>query len=218
MSAKFYDDALVDKILKWLPEEYQLRVLKPEETKRLFKINADLRNDKAMELPFIALSRKSTIRILRTGKQPLSYDGMKIRLYDREGNEIHKDSALKLNGIPMTLEYQLDIYTRNLDEAEEYVRNLTFKFINNPELTITIPYNDCKVMHNSTIYIDNDIEDTSDIPERLVPGEFSRYTMTLTIDNAYLFSVPVKDNLLISSISLETRSNSIDVDETIKIK
>ena len=218
MGAKFYDEALVNKIRSWLPEEGQLRILKPDETNRLFKNNADLRNDTPMTLPFIALSRRSTIRILRTGKQPLSYDGMKIRLYDKFGKEVHKDSALKLNGIPMTLEYQLDIYAKHLEEADEYMRELAFRFINNPELTITIPYNDCKVTHNSTIYIDNDIEDTSDIPERLVPGEFTRYTMSLTIDNAYLFSVPVKDNLLISSVSIETRSNSIDVDETIKVK
>lgn len=214
MAIRFYDEALVNKIQKWLPEESNLRILKPEETQRLFKNNADLRNDKPMTLPFFALSRKTRVRITNTNKKPMSFDGMKVFCYDNAGNIVNKDTMVKLNAVPMEIEYQLDVYTKELAEADEYMRNLYFNFINYPNVEITIPYNDCKLKHESTVYISNDVEDTSDIPERLVPGEFTRYTFSLTIDNAYLFSVPIKKNLLISNVSLEIKSNEKDVDET----
>ena len=217
MAVRYYDEALAKKIESWLPEAKGLRVLKPEETKRLFKINADMRNDEALKLPIFALSRKARVRITNTNKKPMTFDGLKIKAYDMEGNVVPSTAMFKLNAIPMTLEYQFDIYTKELAEADEYMRNFVYNFINYPNVTITIPYNDCNLKHESTVYMYEDVEDTSDIPERIVPGEFTRYTFTLTIDNAYLFSAPIKNNLLISSVILETKNNYSEVDETLPI-
>ena len=38
------------------------------------------------------------------------------------------------------------------------------------------------------------VEDTSDIPQRLFSGQFTRWSIRLTIDDAYLFSAPVEKN------------------------
>ena len=217
MAVRFYDDALVEKIKKWLPEETNLRILKPDETKRLFKNLADIKNDAPLTLPLIALSRKARIRIQNTNKKPLTFDGMKIRAYDENDNPLPQDSVIKLNAVPMELEYQLDIYTKKLVEADEYMRNFVFNFINYPNVIITIPYNDCKLQHESTVYLNQDVEDTSDIPERLVPGEFTRYSLSLVIDNAYLFSAPIKSNILMSGVTIETKSTAKDIDETVTI-
>ena len=52
MACRYYDDILSEKIKKWIPENSNLRVLKPEETKRLFELTANDNNDQAFKLPF----------------------------------------------------------------------------------------------------------------------------------------------------------------------
>ena len=72
-------------------------------------------------------------------------------------------------------------------------------------LTITIPYNNTNIKHNSSIELDATVSDNSDIPERLFPGQFTRWTLVLHVDNAYLFSAPYKNNVHIGSINVETK-------------
>ena len=38
MAIRYYDDALIYKLKKWIPENTNLRVLKPDESKRLFEL------------------------------------------------------------------------------------------------------------------------------------------------------------------------------------
>ena len=54
------------------------------------------------------------------------------------------------------------------------------------------------------IRISSDVEDNSDIPERLITTQFKRYTIEIVIDDAYLFDVKVKDNLTIVEGHLHT--------------
>lgn len=210
MAVRFYDEALTNKIKNWIKDD-SVKVLKPEETTRLFKMKVDEANDKPLKLPFVALSRKTRISVLNTNKRPLSYDGMKIWAKDSEGHLVAPNRMQKLNAIPMKLDYQLDIYAAHMAEADEYLRNFIFNFVNYPNVTIEIPYNDCKLTHESTIYVEEDVEDNSDIPQRLVPGQFTRYTINLTIDNAYIFSAPIKDNILISKVDIEIKNNDGEV-------
>ena len=210
--AGLYDEALVNKIKNWTKGK-KIEVLKPEETTRLFKMKSDQRADRPITLPLIALSRKPRVPILNTKKRPMSYDGFKIFAYNEDGTlaDFNTQRMQKLNAIPIQIDYQLDIYTANFSEADEYARNFIFNFINYPNVLIEIPYNDCKLVHESTVYIDEEYEDTSDIPQRLVPGEFTRFTLNLSIDNAYLFSAPVKDNVTISSIELQVKNNDKEI-------
>ncbi|MBO5711334.1 MAG: hypothetical protein J6R47_00710, partial [Acholeplasmatales bacterium] len=106
------------------------------------------------------------------------------------------------NAIPIGIAYQLDIYTRYLEEADEYARNFIFNIINYPKLTIELPYESQGIKHDANIRITSDIDDNSDIPERLIPGQFTRLTLGINIDDAYLFDVRVKDNLSIKEVSL----------------
>ena len=210
--AGLYDEALVNKIKNWLKDK-SVEVLKPDETNRLFKMKADQRADKPITLPLIALSRKTRVPILNTRKRPMSYDGFKIFAYDEDGtlSKFNEERMQKLNAIPIQIDYQLDIYTANFSEADEYARNFIFNFVNYPNVKIEIPYNNCKLIHESTVYIDEELEDTSDIPQRLVPGEFTRFTLNLSIDNAYLFSAPVKDNVSISKVELQVKNDDTEI-------
>ena len=213
MAVRFYDDALASKIQNWIKDD-SIKVLKPDETSRLFRMKADEGMDKPIALPIISLSRGTDIEILNVGKKPLSYDGLRLRCYDKRGNEVMpSSSAYKLNAIPISISYNLDIYTRDLEECDEYMRNFVFNFVNYPKLTITIPYNDVDIHHDSTVRLEPVVTDNSDIPERLFPSQFTRYTLRLVVDDAYLFSVPAKPFVAISEVGLRVK-DSPDVDST----
>ena len=186
MACRYYDDILSEKIKKWIPENSNLRVLKPEETKRLFELTANDNNDQAFKLPFVALSRNNDIELLENIKSVKSFDGLKLLQ--------NSDCTLSLNVIPIKLEYQLDIYTKRYDEGAEYIRSFLFKLINSPLLKIEIPYNDTKILHTANIRVLSTVSDTSAISERIFSGQFTRWTIQLEIQDAFLFSTPYRKN------------------------
>lgn len=202
MAIMYYDEAIANRLQDWINDP-KIHIYRPEEVSWMLQQKSDEANDKPISLPFIALSRQTEINIENPNKRPLSYSGMTIRMYDDNGNEVHLKSAYKLNAIPMRLNYQLDIYTKGMKEATEYVREFIFRLVNNPTIKITIPYNKVNLEHKSTIQVNPQIEDNSDIPQRLYPGQFTRFTIRFSVDDAYLFSVVNKDNVSIESISVE---------------
>ena len=48
MALEYYDDAIAAKLEKWTPSDLKLRILKPEDTKRLFETIADDQKDKIL--------------------------------------------------------------------------------------------------------------------------------------------------------------------------
>ena len=186
MAIRYYDDAIVAKIKKWFPTNSELRILKPEESNRFFKLTADDNKDKKLKLPLISLSRSKELAIRSNIKQSRSFDGLK--LHSNEAITVH------LNIIPVLPTYQLDIYTKTYEEGDEYVRNFLFKLINNPKIIIEIPYNDLHIKHVANIRVLDTVSDTSDISEHLFPGQFTRWTIQLEIQDAFLFSIPYKGN------------------------
>ena len=191
MSANLYDDAVVKKLQDLLQKDSGIHILKPDETSRLFNMKADTSHDK-LTLPIIALSRRG-FTITNTNAQPKSRDGIKIRAVNKNGDAVITDSVLTLNAIPIQLNYQLDIYTLNLDDCENYAREFIFQLVNHPTGEVFIPYNDANVTHKFTIHLEQEVEDNSDIQERLFPSQFTRYTISFMVDDAYLFSVPNKN-------------------------
>lgn len=188
MAVRFYDEALLKKFQKWTADT-QVQLTGINETRRLFEVVADKTNDKPIQLPLIALSRNGGYTIQEKYKQPRSYNGSAL--------VVTTDSGAKLNAIPIGISYQIDIYARHLAEADEYARNIVFNIINYPKLNIEIPYEDSGLTHDANIRLVTDVEDNSDIPERLISGQFTRFTIGIDIDDAYLFDVRVKDNLSI---------------------
>ena len=217
MAIRYYDDAIVQKLQAWLPEASDLRILKPDESKRLFELTANDNNDNPLQLPFIALSRNSDIELLLNIKAPRSYDGLRI-IGDRNNMAL-------LNVIPIKLEYKLDIYAKRSDEADEYLRNFLFKLINNPVIKIEIPYNSESIQtyadklvppvkpeieHIANIRVLSTVSDTSGVSERIFSGQFNRWTIGLEIQDAFLFSIPYRRNWKINGIELGA---SFDVPE-----
>lgn len=223
MSVIYYDESLVEKIQEWIniPD---LKVLGPNESAELFRIQADINKDKPLRLPLISLSRESTVELEYPHKKPMSFDGITLKAlgpidkeleveiltnpakypnWKIEKGKVDNTYSLVLNAIPMTLRYQLDIYTRKADEGDELVRNFVFNFINDPVGKIELPYNNVHWEHNYTVYLDENMSDNSDIPQRLFKDQFTRWTLGLSISPAYLFNIPKYDNLK-AEITVET--------------
>ena len=188
MSTYLYDEAFVNKLRNWT-KDTQIQVYSPDDTRRLFEVMAHQSNDAPIRLPIICLRRKSGLNVLNTGKRPMTFDGLML--------EANQNKSVQLDAIPIDISYQLDIYTRYFKEADEFLRNLTFNIINYPKLIVNIPYNDFNFEHNGFIRMSGEIEDNSNVPERLINGQFTRLTFNINIDDAYLWNVRVKDTLKI---------------------
>ena len=200
MAVRFYDEALLKKFQKWTADT-QVQLTGVNETRKLFEVIADKNNDKPIQLPLIALSRNGGYTIQEKYKQPRSYNSNEfIRMQDA-------NSGALLNAIPIGISYQIDIYARHLAEADEYARNIVFNIINYPKLNIEIPYEDSGLTHDANIRLITDVEDNSDIPERLISGQFTRFTVGIDIDDAYLFDVRIKDNLSIVDVAATAPHN-----------
>lgn len=200
MSVSLYDKALVDKIKRWVKDD-SLTITSPEETRRLFQYKADISEDRPISLPLIAIRRSREVEIGRATKNPMTYDGLTVeaqRTLDTNKSNI-------LNAIPISIRYQIDIYTRYFEENDAYVRNFVFNLINFPKLVVEIPYNNSHKEHVAYIKLSSTIQDNSDIPERLVAGQFTRQTLTLEVDDAYIWDYRPVNNyeIEIPSISIE---------------
>lgn len=197
MSVNLYDKALLDKLSNWT-KDTEMNIVGPDESRRIFEVVADKNNDKPISLPMIVLTRPGGYTIVDQGlaKHPLSYNGIRLKANEQK--------VVQLNAIPISISYQLDVYTRYFEQADEYARNIVFNIINYPKVTVTIPYYNENYKHDSNIRLDNDVEDNSGIPERLIAGQFTRFTMRLTMDDAYLWDIRYRDVLKISEPSIET--------------
>jgi hypothetical protein len=162
-------------------------MLKPQEVNDLFEQIADQKYDHPLVLPVVTLSRDPTVTIISTNKKPLTFDGKQMNrtkvpfskdmTEDQKLDKIYNTDNLKvssLNAIPIKLNYQLDIFTRRYDEGDEYLRNFIFQLINFPKMKIEVPYNKHKIEHVCTVRILPDVEDTSDVPQKLFKDQFTR--------------------------------------------
>lgn len=190
MGVRLYDEALLAKLQGWT-RNTKLNITGVNDTRRVFQVIGDKAGDEPIKLPLITLSRPAGYEILNTNKKMLTFDGALIGVSEKYGKQ--------LNAVPIQINYQLDVYAKYLAEADEYARNLVFNIINYPKVTITLPYNDSKFEHDSNIRLLSEVQDNSDVPERLIPGQFTRLSLSITIDDAYLFDIRVRDNVSIDT-------------------
>lgn len=208
MSIQLYDNAFLEKLRNWT-RDTGLQLFGPQETARMFQTIADDSNDQPVKLPILSLRRVGGFSVLNTGKRPMSFDGATL--------DANHNKAIQLNAIPVNIPYQLDIYTRYFNEADQYIRNLVFNIINYPKLDIIIPYNDENYIHHANIRMQNDVDDNSDIPERLIPGQFTRMSIKLDVDDAYLFDVRARDVYTLEITSELSDNNREDDSQDIKL-
>lgn len=196
MSARYYDEAFLNKIKSWTTD-IATQLYTTEESKEVFKVLSDESGDNPINLPLIALRRIGGFHIKNTTKKHLMYDGKTIASTD--------EKSIMLNAIPIDLKYQIDIYARKQSECDEITRNLIFNLITFPVLHIELPYYGTNIIHDSSIELLNDVDDNSDIAERLSFGQFTRYSLGAVVDDAYLFDIRERNNYTVD-INLTTEN------------
>lgn len=190
MSLYFYDTALIEKLRYWT-QKTEIQIYGPDETRRLFEVITDKSSDQKIELPILCLRRSGAFDILNINKKPLTYDGA---ITSKQSS-----TSTQFDAIPIQINYQLDVYAKYLQEADQYIRNLIFNIINYPTMKIQIPYDlSSYLTHYANIRVASNVEDNSAIPERMVPGLFTRLTLQLNIDDAYLWDIRTKGDVEIS--------------------
>lgn len=193
---KLYDDALLEKFQNWT-QGTKMHIFGPNESRQVFETIIDESGkDKQIELPLIILSRPNGFTVNNPNKRPNTFDGMSKQSTVDLPNDPGK--SIQLNTIPITINYQLDIYTRYMEEADELLRAFIFNIVNSPRVTILIPYQGLNIEHDSSLRMSPQVEDNSDIPERLITHQFFRNTINLEIDDAYLWDIKVRNNVIIS--------------------
>lgn len=184
MGARFYDEALIAKIRSWVGDQ-RLSVISSSDVSQLFATTADQQNDNGVELPLIAITR-SGFSISNTNRTDFSINGLTL--------EVNRQRSEWLNAIPINLRYQIDVYSRYMEQADEIIRNMIFNIVNFPRLTISLPYYDQDIKQTSSIHLDEQVQDNSTIPERLIYGQFTRLTLNIDILDAYLYDLRIGDN------------------------
>ena len=84
-------------------------------------------------------------------------------------------------------------------------------------MEVVVPYNDANFVHNSTIRVSADVEDNSDIPERLIAGQFTRMSLSLDIDDAYLWDTKIRKNVELDIGNVEASQefpDDVDLDDS----
>lgn len=186
MSIRLYDEAIVWKIKSWLPTETKVSVLSPDDLSRLYEIEAWENGDKPVTLPMITVSRNTDVTMELPTWTPSSRYG-----YTMATNE---DKWIKFRNITIKLDYQIDIYTKKAIEADALLTELVYKLMLDNQVVVHIKnWENLDLKHVSTITLDSTLRDTSDISERLFPGQFTRWTINASINDAHLFSTPYKN-------------------------
>ena len=200
MAISMYDEAIIKKFKKWFPNENNLKILKPNEVSRLWQIKANENNDKPLTLPLIAISRDPSVSIDIPGRRNLSCSGVNL-----DGSEM---ATLQLNAIPINISYQVDIYTDSYENGDTYLREVIFNIVNHPKMKVLIPYNGTNIKHVAYLWLESDITDNSDIPEKKFPDQFTRWTIRVSVHDAFLFGVPLKPNAKIIGVELDVKENN----------
>lgn len=219
MSTSLYDKALLEKIRSWTSTT-KLQVLGVNETTRLFEVLGDTDNDESIKLPMITISRNRGFNIINSGttKRMMSYEGVSFdhTVYN-QGTDDAYSTTHSLGAIPISLPYQLDIYTRYAEEADILVRNLIFNIINYPSFEVEIP-NSNGLKHVARLQLSDNVEDNSDVPERFVVGNFTRLSLIITVDDAYLWDVRELHDVAIDIILDDTSEPWVWNDEHTKVE
>lgn len=185
MSLELYDRALVAKFNNWTYKT-NIHLYGPDETRQLIEMIADTTGDKPLTLPIVSISRPAGYEIINMNKRVLTYDGLMT--------DSNTKRSISLNAIPINILYQVDVWTRFQKEADEYMRNIIFNIINYPTLQIDIPYNKANLVHNSSIRLVSSVVDSSS-SYKLLAHQFTKLSIGISIDDAYLWDARVRNNL-----------------------
>lgn len=175
MNVYNYDNAIIED-LRQLIQDDRIHILPPD---NLFRLLARTENDE-IEFPAISITRRGW-SISDSHPQMMKFDGTLLEV-DKEGKKY-----TRLQAIPISISYQMDIWTKTRLENDSIMRELIFYYSTHPTLNVDIPYDNKVYYHKFNIFFNSDIEDNSDIVSHINRGEYFRQTISFYTDDAYLW-------------------------------
>lgn len=203
MSVYLYDNAIVE-TFKSIINDDRIYITPAENVIRTI---ARL-NDDDVQFPMISLTRTGTQ--LQPSHFSMRYDGLPV--YADYNNEVMQ----KLQAMPIRINYQVDIWTRNREENDNLVRELVFYLSTHQAMYVDIPY-ELNQKHVFTFALDNTIDDNSDIINHKNSGEYFRQTLTAYVDDAYLWKTSKAPTVNVTGIELDVKPSETEYKEKIQI-
>jgi hypothetical protein len=185
-----YDKAIVTKFKSWIHDD-SVKVFSPEDNERMFQTRSFNENDNPVPLPFISITRDPSFTYV--SRKKLAREGLTL--------DKSTESAMSLNAIPITLSYQLDIYTRYSVEGSNYLANFIFNLVKHPKITFTITDNNLNHTYNCNLVPTGTAVDNSDLPNHFVNDQFTRWTLAFTVDT-YLYNANIYEQAVLDTIQL----------------
>ena len=175
MSVHRYDKAIVEHFREIFDDE-RIHILPVEQA---IRFTAQLQKDD-VRFPLISTTRLGySIRL-----SDVNFFGLHSGGYQNR-NEDGTNTFAQV--IPIRINYQMDIFTVDKITGDELVRELIFHIMQNPTLTVDVPYN-LNMEHKFNLFLESDIVDNSDTIEHVDKGVKFRNTLTFYTDDAYLFA------------------------------
>lgn len=203
-----YDNAIVDDLKKsFNPQNVPnpvVTVIGPQES---IGIAAQIQDDK-LSFPIVSLVRNTNIEIDSTRRNTTWEHFGVSSVYDPETNIEYREKVL-----PIKLDYDLNIYTTNIVDTDEIVKELLFKYISQYFLTIQLPYESKKKVRFGVVVDRDSIDTQSTTSGHLSEGTLYGTTIKLICEGCVLVSyTPRKLSrvVLADDIVIEGRSNFDD--------
>lgn len=191
MSLELYDKAMIDKLSNLFPN---VIMAPPDQA-----FNRSNKSGK-VKLPLISVYRISNPIDFEDFNHYETFTGARTTRYKKD-----IDKELLLNGLPVTITYQIDIWAQLRKYADGLYRELVYYLMRNPNLTIQVPNVGTKFDFAMTL---TDIDTSTDYDSFDEKNTIHRYTLTYEIPRARMF-FENESNKYVKSIPLSI----IDIDE-----
>lgn len=178
MSVYIYDNAITQKLSDIL-DDTRISIVPFEVA---FRKSGAISDD--VRLPFVSVNRQGYSLTTQTKSFPGYMEGKYKQRVNPEQEVYFRNSY-----IPISINYTLDVVTRDRQENDELCRELILYIHRKPELIAQISYKNIAQRFGFHWFLGNDIIDNSEIAEFENRGQYYRSTMTLVVDEAQLFYI-----------------------------
>lgn len=187
-----------------------------------FKVNAKQHEGKVV-LPFIGIWRMPDFNIETSlANDSFLRTGWRTYTINKNNSDIHakrndKDNRKAMHGLPVTLQYQIDVYATKRDVCDGLTAELVIEFRSNPYLNVQI-YDMGEYFMQVNMDLDESISDNSDIGSFDETNRFYRMTMNLQITDAPIFRVD--DFSKVDKVYVDIKSllgDSSDLDNSVSL-
>ncbi len=176
-----YDDAIVEDLRKsFNPKNVPDPAVVVVDPEQALGLAAQIQEDK-LKFPVVAITRKPEI--------PISTD-LKNFTKTKKGIATTFDNATNLyyneRSIPVELSYELSVFTTNMPDMDEIIRELIFKYSSMYFLTATIPYESKRKIRFGVVADIEDISIKSSASSYVSEGKLYGCSITLNCEGCVL--------------------------------